>query len=399
MRFDKDLKFQYWGSLGDRPESKGDIADTMSFVGACFFMHRKRYWDIGGSDEEFGSWGQQGTEISCKSWLSGGRVVVNKKTWFSHMFRTQGGDFGFPYPQSGRQVEHARKYSKELFREGKWKGMKYPLSWLIKKFAPVPGWDEKDIKELEELENHKRIIEKPLIKGAVYYTDNKLYQTIALACQERLKEGFSGKIVSVSLAPLNFGDQNIVLPLERGYHSMFKQILAGLEALKTDIAFLIDHDVLYHPTHFDFVPSKKDVYYYNQNVWRVRVQDGFALHYHFYSGCCAYTETLIKHYRERLRRIDELIHKNGVCTTKDFLRMGFEAGTHNRKERIDNLKAEVWESEYPNIDIRHKGNLTGSRWSKDKFRSQKNCEGWEESSVEKIPGWENLKLLIGSFIY
>ena len=51
---------------------------------------------------------------------------------------------------------------------------------------------------------------------------------------------------------------------------MFKQILAGLEALDTDIVFFCEHDVLYYPSHFDFRPLKKDVIYYNTNVWKVR---------------------------------------------------------------------------------------------------------------------------------
>jgi len=39
--------------------------------------------ELEGLDERHGFWGQFGTEISCKSWLSGGRQVVNKKTWFA----------------------------------------------------------------------------------------------------------------------------------------------------------------------------------------------------------------------------------------------------------------------------------------------------------------------------
>ena len=83
MRFDTDLKFQYWGALGKRPEYQGDIADTMSLLGACWFLERERYWELDGLDEDHGSWGQMGTEIACKSWLSGGRLVTNKKTWFA----------------------------------------------------------------------------------------------------------------------------------------------------------------------------------------------------------------------------------------------------------------------------------------------------------------------------
>ena len=140
--FDNELKFQYWRGYESRKEAKGDIADVMSFVGACFFMERKRYWELDGLDEKHGSWGQMGTEISCKSWLSGGRQVVNKKTWFAHMFRTQK-DFSFPYPIKFSDQEAARKYSKNVWLNDRWPKAKYPLKWMIDKFAPVPTWDAK----------------------------------------------------------------------------------------------------------------------------------------------------------------------------------------------------------------------------------------------------------------
>lgn len=143
-RFDTDLHFQYWREYRKRKEAKGDIVDVMSSVGACFFMHRSRYFEIDGLDESHGSWGQFGTEIACKSWLSGGRHVVNKKTWFAHMFRTQGKDFSFPYPISFGEQEAARKYSRDLWFNGKWPKAKQKLRWLVDKFAPVPGWEAFD---------------------------------------------------------------------------------------------------------------------------------------------------------------------------------------------------------------------------------------------------------------
>jgi DNA-directed RNA polymerase subunit RPC12/RpoP len=139
-RFDSELHFQYWRDYGGRPEAQGDLAEVMSSVGACFFMTRRRFRQIEGLDEKHGIWGQFGTEISCKSWLSGGRQVVNKTTWFSHMFRTRS-DFSFPYKISGNDQERARKYSRELWRSGRWKHQVRPLSWLVEKFAPVPGWE------------------------------------------------------------------------------------------------------------------------------------------------------------------------------------------------------------------------------------------------------------------
>ena len=159
---------------------------------------------------------------------------------------------------------------------------------------------------------------------------------------------------------------------------MFKQILAGLEALDTDIVFFCEHDVLYHPSHFEFIPPTNNTYYYNTNVWKVDVKTGNCLHYDCQqtSGLCADRELLLRHYRERVRRVE----------AEGFTRrMGFEPGTHNRKERVDDYKAESWRSECPNVDIRHDKNLTPNRWRKEQFRNQRYTKGWTEA--DEIPGW------------
>jgi hypothetical protein len=138
-RFDNTMHFQYWRKYDRRPEAQGDIADVMSSVGACFFMHRDRFFELDGLDEAHGFWGQFGTEVACKSWLSGGRQVVNKRTWFAHMFRV--GKLKFPYPLSGEAQERARVYSRDLWLNNKWSKQTRPLQWLIDKFAPVPDWN------------------------------------------------------------------------------------------------------------------------------------------------------------------------------------------------------------------------------------------------------------------
>jgi glycosyltransferase involved in cell wall biosynthesis len=141
-RFDSQMQFQYWRQYEkERQEAKGDIADVMSSVGACWFMPAERFWFLGGMDEGHGSWGQFGTEVSCKSWLSGGRQVVNKRTWFSHLFRTQW-KFQWPYPITQGQIDYAREYSRKMWLNDAWPQAKRPLSWLVNKFAPVPGWEQ-----------------------------------------------------------------------------------------------------------------------------------------------------------------------------------------------------------------------------------------------------------------
>lgn len=139
-RFDREMHFQYWRDYERRAEGQTDIADCMCFVGACFFMRRERFFALGGLDEGHGSWGQMGVEMACKAWLSGGRLVVNKKTWFAHLFRTQPG-FGFPYPISHRDQEYAREYSRNLWLNDRWEKAVRPLAWMIEKFSP-PGWED-----------------------------------------------------------------------------------------------------------------------------------------------------------------------------------------------------------------------------------------------------------------
>lgn len=147
--FDSEPHFQYFKDYTKRPEYKGHITETMSIQGSCFMVTRERYWALSLSDESFGSWGSQGIEVACKTWLSGGRVVVNHNTWYAHMFRTQGGDFSFPYLQSEEKIQAAKKKAKELFFSNKLLGQIHNISWLIEKFWPVKGWDEESLAEVK----------------------------------------------------------------------------------------------------------------------------------------------------------------------------------------------------------------------------------------------------------
>jgi glycosyltransferase involved in cell wall biosynthesis len=134
--FDNTLHFQYWR---DR-KPKGKIVETMSFIGCCWFIHREQYWKLEGLDESHGSWGQVGTELACKTWLSGGKLLTDRNTWMAHCFRTKSKYWKFPYEISGNEQDRARQYSKDLWLNDKWPKAIHPLSWLVDRFAPVPDW-------------------------------------------------------------------------------------------------------------------------------------------------------------------------------------------------------------------------------------------------------------------
>ena len=77
--FDSEPHFQYFGDFAKRPEGQGDITPTMSLQGSCWMMTREKYWELNVCDESFGSWGSQGIEVSMKTRLSGGEVMVTGK--------------------------------------------------------------------------------------------------------------------------------------------------------------------------------------------------------------------------------------------------------------------------------------------------------------------------------
>lgn len=129
---DKDLVFQY---APIQPEET--IIETMAIQGSGFMLTREKYWELGIADEEFGSWGQQGAEVSLKTWLSGGRVLCSRKAFMGHLFRTTD---DFPYKRDMKQVDHANAYCKELFLNNKWDKQTRPIEWLIEKFDYPCDW-------------------------------------------------------------------------------------------------------------------------------------------------------------------------------------------------------------------------------------------------------------------
>lgn len=206
-------------------------------------------------------------------------------------------------------------------------------------------------------------------KSAIYYTDCKLEPRIRDAALAQLhKSGLPIAYVS--------HDESMFGP--RGPLAMFLQILFGLEHTESEIVYLCEHDVLYHPSHFAFVPPDPTKIYYNLNVWQLRASDGHCVFWEAkkVSQLCAYREVLVEHYRKRV----ELVEKGGFS-----MKTGYEPGSHHRPERVDDLESDAWWSEVPNVDIRHNNNLSKSKWSPSDFRDKRNCKNWQES--DSIPGW------------
>lgn len=227
-------------------------------------------------------------------------------------------------------------------------------------------------------------------KGIIYYTDNRLDGSRILQESRRTILAANLPIVSCSLKPIDFGD-NIVLENEvRSYPTMVLQILTALRALNTKYVFFCEHDVLYHPSHFEFIPPTDEIYYYNVNNYRWWLGAPTAISYDgltSLSSLCCDRELAVRHYEFRLKTILDMgLDKVRSREPRWARRFGYEPGT--KRTRNGGITDEVCErrrSSFPNVDIRHHKTFSAPKITLDSFKHQP--ENWQEISINEIKGW------------
>lgn len=122
------------------------IDDTPSMQGSCYFMTKDYFNNFlkGLHEEGYGQFAQESQEIGFKTWLGGGELKVNKKTWYAHLHK--GNRFGRMYKFPGGTVE-ASNWSAEHWLNDREPNMIHKFEWFIdEKFPDMPKWD-KDWKE------------------------------------------------------------------------------------------------------------------------------------------------------------------------------------------------------------------------------------------------------------
>src|SRR3989344_2449790 len=230
-------------------------------------------------------------------------------------------------------------------------------------------------------------------KGIIYYTDNRLEESIVSVVQRQLTLSHL-PIVSCSLHSISFG-KNIVLNVDPGPATMAKQILSALRVSEAEWVFFCEHDVLYHPSHFDFLPKEKDIFYYNTNVWRWDYRGDKVItydHFRSLSGLCVARENAIEHYEKKVKLIEENGWDRVPGRNPNWARtIGYEPGKPRRIGGFSDDKIEEWRSAYPNIDIRHKKTLTPIKMTLESFIHKPT--GWRESTIDKLVGWDLKEVL------
>lgn len=127
----------------EKARRKKDVLldEEMSSQGSCWFMHRDQWKRIGPMDRKaYGNFVQEFQELGCKTWLGGGKVMVNKKTWYAHLHK--GVKYGRGYSLGRGELGRGIAYAVDYWLHNRWQERKHDFSWLIEKFWPVPGWPD-----------------------------------------------------------------------------------------------------------------------------------------------------------------------------------------------------------------------------------------------------------------
>jgi len=119
--------------------STAEIDETPSMQGSCYFMTKDYFNKLNLMDETgYGQFAQESQEIGFKTWLSGGKVMVNKKTWYAHLHK--GNRYGRFYKFPGGTIE-ASNWSAEHWLNNREPNMIHKFEWFIdEKFPGMPGW-------------------------------------------------------------------------------------------------------------------------------------------------------------------------------------------------------------------------------------------------------------------
>lgn len=131
----------FTGSFWHRERERKDIKidDIMVFQGSCWFMHKEHFLNIEGLRED--CLYQEAIELAFKTWLSGGRVIRNKNTWYAHYHKRKG-DKTVGYALSKRKKVETACFMMNYWFNNDWPKQTKKIEWYIEKFRPLETWPD-----------------------------------------------------------------------------------------------------------------------------------------------------------------------------------------------------------------------------------------------------------------
>ena len=138
-----------WRERRDQTKDE-ELSESPSMQGSCWFMTREYFDKLKLMDATgYGQFAQEAQEIGFKAWLSGGKLMINKKTFYAHLHK--GKHYGRFYKMPSGNVE-ADSWSASHWLNNEEPGMIHDFAWFIDvKFPNMPTWPENWQYELRQM--------------------------------------------------------------------------------------------------------------------------------------------------------------------------------------------------------------------------------------------------------
>ncbi len=139
----KGFRFKAGGHWPERTQerltSHLGVDETPQIHGSGWFMTKDRYFELGGfpNIDPYGH-AMEPIWLALKNWLMGGKVMVNKNTWYAHLHQ-QGNKRGY-------HMDHAQEVKSYDIAARHFVGDKgnylHSFEWFLDKFELMPTWSE-----------------------------------------------------------------------------------------------------------------------------------------------------------------------------------------------------------------------------------------------------------------
>jgi hypothetical protein len=141
---DKDRAGIHGRVWNERARDRKDILvdENMSFQGSCWFIHRDYFWKQGPlQNAGYGDFIQEPQELGLRTWLSGGKQMTNKKTFYAHLHK--GTRYHRGYFLNKKDLHAGTQFSTDFWMNNRpFPGRVHDMEWLVDRFWPVPTWPE-----------------------------------------------------------------------------------------------------------------------------------------------------------------------------------------------------------------------------------------------------------------
>lgn len=111
------------------------IDDLMSFQGSCWFQHTANFRRLGPLDHANYYFYQEAQEVGLRQWMTGGRCVLNKRTWYAHLHK--GRDEGRGFYLSLKRKRLSERYATNFWLNDQWPGATRTFVSLVEQFWPL----------------------------------------------------------------------------------------------------------------------------------------------------------------------------------------------------------------------------------------------------------------------